>query len=418
MSKRLTVILALAATPVFANDAPTVSEVTFTRDILPIVQQNCVICHRPGGQNIAGMVAPFSLLNYEEARPWAKSIAEVVASKKMPPWYASEESKGVFRNERGLTDDQIATLVEWVRTGAKRGNPSDAPAPVHFEDNGGWVIGKPDLEVKIPEPYLVKDDVVDEYKNFFVEITADQLPEDRWLRAIEWRPGSEVVHHIVGFELYKDANGKQQRQGMGSIAPGEDPPIFSEGYGRRLHKGARLVFQMHYHKEPGPGTQQLDQSSVGFRFWDDEKDPPVKHAVVWDGIASMKLNLPAGAPNIELKADRTFDADTTIISLHPHMHLRGKSAQYVAHYPDGSQETLLTVPAWDFNWQLDYTFREPKKVPAGTKIEYTAVFDNSAGNPNNPDPSINVRWGEATTDEMMIGFINYTNTEEQAAGSD
>ena len=165
-----------------------------------------------------------------------------------------------------------------------------------------------------------------------------------------------------------------------------------------------------------PGTQQLDQSSVGFRFWDDQKDPPVQHAVVWDGLASLQLNLPAGASNVELKANKTFNADTTIISLHPHMHLRGKSAQYVAFYPDGTQETLLTVPAWDFSWQLDYTFREPKKIPAGTKLEYTAVFDNSANNPNNPDPSINVHWGEATTDEMMIGFINYTNTE--AAGTD
>jgi hypothetical protein len=412
-----TLALSLLAAPVFAGDVPA-REITFTRDILPIVQQNCVTCHRPGGQNIAGMVAPFSLLNYEETRPWAKSIAEVVASKKMPPWYASEASKGVFKNERGLTPEQIATLVEWVRTGAKRGNPADAPAPVHYEDNGGWIIGKPDLEVKLPQPYLVKDSVVDEYHNFFVDVPADQLPGDRWLRAIEWKPGSQCVHHIVGFELYKDENGVQQRQGLGSIAPGEEPPIFSAGYGRRLHKGARIVFQMHYHKEQGPGTEQLDQSSVGFRFWDDKKDPPIRHAVVWDGIANPRLRLDPGAANVELKADRTFSADTSIISLHPHMHLRGKSAQYVAHYPDGSQETLLTVPSWDFAWQLDYTFREPKRIPAGTKIEYTAVFDNSAGNPANPDPSIAVHWGEATTDEMMIGFINYTNTEEQRSATD
>jgi mono/diheme cytochrome c family protein len=399
----------LLAAQTFADD-PAAREVTFTRDVLPIVQQNCVICHRPGGQNIAGMVAPFSLTTYEEARPWAKSIEEAVSSKTMPPWYASDHTKGVFKNERGLTDEQIATLVAWVRTGAKRGNPSDAPAPVHFEDTGGWIIGKPDLEVKIPEPYLVKDDVEDEYKTFTVEIPADQLPEDRWLRALEWKPGAECVHHIVGFELYKDENGKQGRQGLGSVAPGEEPPIFPAGYGKRLHKGARIAFQMHYHKEPGPGTQQIDRSSVGFRFWDEEKDPPVQHAMIWAGIVNFRFALAPNNPNIELKADRTFDVDTTVLSLHPHMHLRGKSAEYIAYYPDGSQEVLLTVPNWNFDWQLDYTFREPKRVPAGTRIEYTAVFDNSSENPANPDPNRTVTWGEATTDEMMIGFIHYTDS--------
>jgi hypothetical protein len=280
------------------------------------------------------------------------------------------------------------------------------------------VIGKPDLVVSIPEPYVVKDDVVDQYQNFFVDIPADQLPEDRWLRAIEWKPDAECVHHIVGFELYKDESGKQGRQGLGSVAPGEEPPVFPEGYGKRLHKGARIVFQMHYHKEPGPGTQQIDRSSVGFRFWDDEKDPPVRHNMIWDGIVNVQLALKPGEADIELSADRTFDKDTTILSLHPHMHLRGKSAEYVAYYPDGSQELLLSVPKWNFDWQLDYTFREPKRVPAGTRLVYTAVFDNSANNPNNPDPSQTVHWGEATTDEMMIGFLHHTSTEPISESSD
>jgi hypothetical protein len=392
--------------------------VTFTRDVLPIVQENCVVCHRPGGQNIAGMVAPFSLMNYDEARPWAKTIERVVVNKEMPPWYASEHSDGVFKNERKLTEQQIHTIVAWVQSGAKRGNPADAPEPVRFEDTGGWIIGKPDLEVKIPEPFLVKDDVTDQYQNFFAEIPADQFTEDRWLRAIEWKPDAECVHHIVGFEVYQDGNGAQGRQGLGSVAPGEEPPVFPEGYGKRLHKGARVVFQMHYHKEPGPGTQQIDQSSVGFRFWDDEKDPPVRHNMIWDGIVNFRFQLEPGQADVEFSADRTFDKDSTILSLHPHMHLRGKSAEYIAYYPDGSQELLLSVPRWNFDWQLDYTFREPKRVPAGTRIEYTAVFDNSANNPANPNPSQTVHWGEATTDEMMIGFLHYTSTEAETPSGD
>ncbi len=402
----------ILCTAAFADD------VTFTRDVLPIVQENCVICHRPGGQNIAGMVAPFSLTSYDEARPWAKAIERAVAAKQMPPWYASEHTNGVFRNERGLTDAEIETIAAWVNGGAKRGNPSDAPAPVEFEDTGGWVIGKPDLVVKIPEPFVVKDDVEDVYQNFFADIPEDVLSEDRWLRALEWRPDADCVHHIVGFELYKDADEKQGRQGLGSVAPGEEPPIFPAGYGKRLHKGARIVFQMHYHKEPGPGTQQIDQSSVGFRFWDDHKDPPVRHNMIWDGIVNFRFQLEPGQADVELSADRTFTTDTTILSLHPHMHLRGKSAEYVAYYPDGTQELLLSVPRWNFDWQLDYTYSEPKRIPAGTRIEYTAVFDNSANNPANPDPGQTVRWGEATTDEMMIGFIHYTNTDEQVASTD
>lgn len=334
-------VTVIAAMPVIAAETSPQRDVTFTRDVLPIVQEHCVICHRPGGQNIAGMVAPFSLMTYDEARPWAKGIEKAVATKTMPPWYASDHTSGVFKNERGLTDAQIATLVRWAQTGAKRGDPADAPEPVHFEDTGGWIIGRPDLEIHMTEPHFVKDDVVDEYQYFTVEMTEDQLPEDRWLRAIEWKPDAKSVHHIVGFELYTDEDGKPQRQGLGSIAPGEEPPIFPPGYGKRLHKGARIVFQMHYHKEPGEGTAEWDQSSVGFRFWDDEKDPPIRHAMIWDGIVSFRFQLEPGAPNVEVTAERIFDKDTTILSLHPHMHLRGKTAQYKAFYPDGSEELLL-----------------------------------------------------------------------------
>ena len=400
----LAATFAAAAFTAHAGDIP--ARPTFTKDVLPIFQENCVICHRPGGHNIAGMVAPFSLTSYDEARPWAKAIERVVQSKEMPPWYASEEFHGVFANERGLNADEIEMIAAWARTGATRGNPADAPAPLEFEDTGGWIIGKPDLVIEIPEPYLVRDDVEDEYANFVVRIPEDLLPEDRWLRAVEWRPDAKSVHHIVGYETYSGG-----MQGLGSIAPGEEPHVFQPGYGKILHKGAAIRFSMHYHKEPGEGTAEWDRSSVGFRFWDPEKDPPIRYNMIWDGIANGGFEIPPHARDWRVGANRLFNVDTTIVSLHPHMHLRGTNATYIAYYPDGSQETLLYVPKWDFDWQLDYTFKEPKKVPAGTRVEYVAHFDNSADNPNNPDPQAKITFGEATTDEMMIGFIHYSNTK-------
>ena len=401
--------LAIATATVAGGEVP--ERVTFTKDVLPIFQANCVICHRPGGQNIAGMVAPMSLTNFREARPWAKSIQKAVASKIMPPWYASEEFHGVFKNERGLTEDEIATVEKWVAQGAKQGRPEDAPKPLEFEDTGGWIIGKPDLVVTIPEPYFVKDDVVDEYVYFTAEIPADALPEDRWLRAVEWRPDSDVVHHIVGSEIWTGPDGEMERQGLGSIAPGEEPHIFEPGYGKRLHAGSKIYFSMHYHKEPGEGTGKWDQSMVGFRFWDDEKDPPIKHNMIWTGIVNSSFEIPPTADSWEVGAARTFDVDTKLVSLHPHMHLRGKDATYTAIYPDGRREKLLYVPTWDFDWQLDYTFNEPLMLPAGTRVEFHATYDNSDKNAFNPDPSIPVRWGGPTTDEMMIGFIHYCDAE-------
>ncbi len=402
--------LALAVTvPAFANGEPA-GAVTFAKDVLPIFHKNCVGCHRPGGDSIAGMVAPMSLMNFEEARPWAKAIEKMVTSKLMPPWYASEETHGVFANERGLTPEQIELVATWVRTGAKLGNPADAPASPVFPETGGWLIGNPDLIVPIKEPYWVEDDVVDEYVYFSVKITPEMLPEDRWLRAIEWRPDSDVVHHIVGSELFT-ADGKMGYQGMGSIAPGEEPHVFEEGYGKRLHAGSVLRFSMHYHKEPGKGSGRWDQSSVGFRFWDDEKDPPIKHNMIWTGISNGTFEIPPGQSDWQVGAAMTFERDALVVSLHPHMHLRGKDATYFAVLPDGSREQLLRVPSWDFAWQLDYTFKEPRRFPKGTRIEFVVTYDNSTANAANPDATVPVHWGGPTTDEMMIGFMHYTDAE-------
>lgn len=386
--------------------------VTFTRDVLPILQENCQSCHRHGGDNISGMVAPMSLMTYAETRPWAKAIARAVETGKMPPWFAPEEFSGVFHNERRLTDDEVETIVAWVATGARRGNPADAPPALVFEEDGGWFTGTPELIVKMPEPYWVADELEDQYVNFVTDpLPEEDLPDDRWLRAIEWRGDSEAVHHIVGSYSVMQEDGEwSERHELGSIAPGEEGTLYPEGYGKLLKKGARIHFNMHYHKEPGIGTGLWDQSMVGFRFWDAETDPPVVFPVERNGITNFTFEIPPGHANWEVGAARIFDTDTTILALHPHMHLRGKDAKYVAYYPDGTQEVLLEVPEFDFNWQLDYSYAEPKRVPAGTRVEFTVHYDNSVNNPYNPDPTIPMIWGGPTTMEMMIGYISYCET--------
>ncbi|HIA47821.1 MAG TPA: cytochrome c [Candidatus Hydrogenedentes bacterium] len=410
----MSLFAALLAVSVVAEAAPA-ERLTFTKDILPILQENCVRCHRTGGDNIAGMIAPMSLTSYQEVRPWAKAIAKAVSSRKMPPWFADDKTHGVFKNERTLGDEDIETIVAWTQSGVARGNPKDAPTPVTFQSSNGWLTGEPDLVVRLPEAYFVEDDVDDLYVSFVTEpISRENLPETTWLRSIEWRGDSDVVHHIVGsasVEGEKTASGFPRRNSLGSIAPGEEGTNFPEGYGKLLDADSKIHFSMHYHKEAGPGTGKYDQSMVGFRFWDKDKDPAIVHPVSRNGISHRSFEIPPGHGNWEVGASKTFDVDTTILSLHPHMHLRGKDAEYIAYYPDGTQETLVTVPKFDFNWQLDYFYDEPKQVPAGTRVEFTVHYDNSTANEYNPDHTIPMSWGGPTTSEMMIGYISYTGTE-------
>ena len=400
---------AVRAAAAAAADTPLAAEVTFTRDVLPILQENCQTCHRHGGDNYTGMVAPMSLLTYEEVRPWARAIAKNVESRTMPPWFAAPEFHGVFTNERALDTAEIDTLVRWAKSGAPVGDPADAPPQRNFGDFQGWRIGEPDLVVTAPS-YFVPDDADTHYANHQVTLTPDILPESRFIQAIEWRGGSEVVHHIVG---YAYTPGSEQERGngygLGSIAPGEEPMRFPEGYAKLLVAGSTIVFNMHYHKEKGPGTGKWDASQVAFKFY--PKDARVHHFVDHNAIGAHGFQLPPGHPNWKVGAARVFDEPTTLIALHPHMHLRGKSATYTAYYPDGTTEVILHVPQFDFNWQTDYSFREPKRLPAGTRLEYEAWFDNSTGNAANPNPAIAVDPGRETWDEMMLGYITYSRTD-------
>ncbi|MFP6584404.1 MAG: hypothetical protein VCD00_17860 [Candidatus Hydrogenedentota bacterium] len=402
-------VAALATTLCASSFADVPARPTFTKDVLPILQENCQNCHRPLGKNLSGMVAPMSLMTYQEVRPWAKAISKAVDEASMPPWHACKEFNGHFKNERTLTDDEKATLIKWTEQRAPRGNPSDAPASIEFPETG-WNFGEPDLVVSFPDPFFVADDVEDLYHNVTAKIAKEQMPDTRWIKQIEFRPDSEVVHHIIGYATQDGDSaeisareGEQTRGMLGGMAPGTEEATWPEGYGIQLDPESSITFAMHYHKEACPGTGMMDSSDIGFVF----HDKPVEHPIEISKIGHGAFELPPDTDDWRVGASRTFDEDTILLSMMPHMHLRGKSAKYTAFYPDGTSDVLLDLPVYDFNWQTQYDLAINKLLPAGTRIEMELRFDNSVenaeqigSNPNRP-----VRFGGPTTDEMDLAWI-------------
>ncbi len=346
------------------------------------------------------MVAPMAFVTYDETKKYAPRIARAVETGKMPPWHAAKDERGWFSNERVLTDQDAHTLIAWARGGAPAGNPKDAPPPKHFAtaESGGWSIGKPDLVIKLPEPYLVADSVEDQYVHFKVPITKEQLPEDRWVKAVEFRAGSSAVHHIIADPL-------------GGIAPGVGPTVHPDGYGTVLRAGTTVTFQMHYHKKAGPGTAVWDQSSAAIVFY--KPGEVIDHVVESDALGMFDFAIPPHDSDYSYKASYTFKEDAKIVWLTPHMHLRGKAALYQITRPGEKTETLLSVPHYDFNWQHTYHFAKPVAAPAGTRVDLTLWWDNSDDNPSNPNPDITVHYGEPTTAEMGFGFMNFIADEPQ-----
>jgi mono/diheme cytochrome c family protein len=363
--------------------------VTFSKDVAPIFYKNCVQCHRPGE------IAPFSLMTYKDARPWARSIREKVLTREMPPWHA-DPRYGEFANDRRLSQKDIETIVRWVDQGAKEGDPKDLPPLPKFEE--GWNIGKPDLVIYMPEEYTVPASGTVEYKYFVVPTNFKQ---DMWVQAAEIRPGARsVVHHIIVF-VQKGA----ERRLLVGYAPGEQPAIIPKGMGRKIPAGANLVFQVHYTPN---GTETKDRSYVGLIF---AKETPQRE-VRTRPILNSKFVIPPGHPNYQVESSYTFTEDAHIIALMPHMHLRGKDFEYRITYPDGTSKVILSVPKYNFNWQSYYLLKEPLAAPKGTRIDCIAHFDNSEKNKYNPDPTKEVRWGDQTWEEMMIGWMSYTLDKE------
>lgn len=383
-------VVAIPATEASGCPFETPKGVTYHRDVEPILQRSCAECHRPDE------VGPFPLLTFDDARKHMNKLRRAVEERRMPPWHANPDH-GSWKNDRRLTADEIATISKWAEEGGAEGDPKDAPRPKDFTK--GWRIGTPDLVVQMPRPVKVDAEGTMPYKYVFV---STKLKEDRWVEAIEVRAGArQVVHHIL---IFLQEGVEETRGGLesyfGIMVPGEEPTVFPEGYGKKLKAGSRFIFQVHY---TPIGEAMEDQSSVGIRF----AKKPVEREVITQGIYNENIEIPPNAADHTETASFTFDSDAEIHSLLPHMHLRGKAFRYELVTPDQKREILLDVPKYDFNWQMQYRFREPKLVTKGSKIIATAVFDNSKGNPANPDPTKTVRFGQQTEEEMLIGYMDY-----------
>ncbi|MDX2032792.1 MAG: cytochrome c [Blastocatellia bacterium] len=396
---------------------------TFNKEIAPIIFNNCASCHRPGE------VAPFSLLGYADVKRRAKQIADITARKIMPPWKA-DHSDYPLKDERRLTPAEIALINQWVAAGAIEGNPKDLPPLPKFTE--GWQLGKPDLVVKMSEAFAVPADGPDIYRNFALPLN---LPEDRWVRAIEFRPGTRsIVHHSL---FFYDATGNARRQdeadpkpgysgGMGGLAggfsntlgrgpagAGEAAPIGSlggwavgararllpEGLAWRLPKGADLILSTHFHPS---GKAESESSTVGLYFTD---RPPAQK---FTGIqlpplfgVFTGLDIPAGAKEYTIEDSFELPVDVRAFGIGAHAHYLGREMKFTATLPSGQTQTLLWIRDWDFSWQDQYQFREFVPLPRGTRLHVKITYDNSAENPRNPtSPPKRVHWGEGSTDEM------------------
>lgn len=369
--------------------------VTYSNQISRILQKNCTSCHR------AGEIGPFALMEYSEVAGWAGMIQEVVNERRMPPWHADPEH-GSFSNDCRLSEDEIRMINQWVDAGAPQGNPEELPEPVQYTD--GWQIGEPDMVVAMSKrPFRVPATGTVEYEYFQVD---PGFKEDKWVTAAECRPGNRaVIHHIiVGVrgegEFGEGVHDQLQSDWIAATAPGSPPMILPVGYAKRIPAGSKLLFQMHYTPN---GTATTDISTIGLKFLDEDE---VTHRVLTMKAWNERIRIPAGADNHRVNARFRFERQAELLSLFPHMHLRGKAFRYTAVYPDASQEVLLNVPNYDFNWQNAYLLSQPKMMPEGTRLKCVAHFDNSESNLANPDPSKTVRWGDQTWEEMMIGYFN------------
>ena len=358
------------------------------------------------------------LVTYEQSRPWATAISHAVQMKMMPPWFA-DPRYGHFANDPSLTDRQIATLAAWAASGAPAGDLHDAPTPRQFV--GGWNIPNPDLVVKMPKPVPISADGEIEYT---YEIVPTHFKEDRWVQMLEMRPGSPAhVHHAVVYIRPPDSpwlrhapvgepftastlsDPVEQRQAHETTsdllivyAPGSSPDQWPDNRAKFIPAGSDLVFQMHYTTN---GTAASDQSEIGLVF---SKTPPAERVLTLQ-LNNHALIIPPGADDFRVEVQGTLPHDATLLSLFPHMHLRGKRFEYDIVHDDGTTEVLLRVN-YHFHWQLSYKLAEPRLLKAGTRLRAIAWYDNSRNNPHNPDPTKIVVWGDQTSDEMMVGFFD------------
>lgn len=397
----------------FAAPAVQASARTWSGEAAAIVHRRCAGCHRPGE------AGPFSLLAYEDVAGRTAVLREVIEQGRMPPWTA-EGPPGMFQDDRRLTAGEREALLEWLGGGAPEGDPAKAPAPPQPVTVDGWEIGQPDLVLEFDTPQEVPAEGVVPYR--FVEVTTN-LAEDRWVVASEVRPGApQVVHHVLVQVVPEKA---RARQGVfephlgffAAMVPGGRATRYPEGMAKKLPKGSRLFFQMHYTPN---GIAQQDRTRIGLRF---AKEPP-REEVRTIGVFPFGLNIPPGEPAHQATAMVPVPFDAKVLAFMPHMHLRGKAVRYEVvdlRAPQATPELLFEIKRYDFNWQTPYRLAQPRLVRGGPgmMLKVTGTFDNSYGNPYNPDPEQRVRWGDQTWDEMLIGYLDYVQagpgTARQAA---
>jgi peroxiredoxin len=372
------------------------ADVTYHKQAAIILQQKCQECHRPGE------AGPFTLMNYKQAKAWAGMMREVIADDVMPPWHATAPL-GHFKNDRRLTKDEKKTLLAWIDQGCAEGDPKDGPPAKTYTE--GWRLGRePDEVFRMKDAVKVKASGDMPYQYILV---GERTKQDRWVTGIEVRPEHRaVVHHIIAFALPRNSSPFSQGPAdfakfmLGAYVPGDQPIIAEPGQARLIPKDSQILLEMHYTPN---GKAVEDRSAIGLCYTD--KKPTVELQSL--AVMNERFKIPPGAENHEVKASHTFEKNTTIESLTPHMHVRGKAFKYELVGKDGKRETVLDVPKYDFNWQSSYIFAKPLVVPAGSTMECTAWYDNSAKNPFNPDPKKTIRWGDMTSSEMMIGFVMY-----------
>jgi peroxiredoxin len=377
--------------------------VSYANDVAPILEQRCVTCHQEGG------IAPFAMSSHQMVQGWSPMIRETLITKRMPPGQIDAEYTNDFHGVNHITVEETQKLVHWIDSGAKNEGNTDPLAELQTEVVK-WGHGEPDMIVDIPPQTIPASGTV-EYRNLVLPL---DLPEDKWVKAVEFVAGdTTVLHHIIAWAQAPD-NGSgrggafgilNQGIGLGAYAPGNAINTYPEGAGFPLEQGSGLILQMHYTTS---GKEAVDASQIGIHFWDEEPERPI----LGGSAADLEIDIAPFEANHEMVATKKFRKDSYLTMVGPHMHYRGYDANFKLVYPDGSEEEVLNVPNYQFNWQKTYDFKEPKFLPAGTEMVFRATFDNSEMNPFNPDPSAEISWGEQTWQEMMFGFFRYVEADE------
>jgi mono/diheme cytochrome c family protein len=372
------------------------AKISYAKTIAPMLIDNCVTCHRQGG------IGPWQMSSYDMVKGFAPMIREVVRTERMPPWHADPHYQ-TFQNDRSLSKDEVKTLVHWIEAGAPRGSGGD-PLAEQKRTWPEWALGEPDLIVEIPAFDVPATGTIP----YQMPSVANPLDHDVWVRAVDFLPGDRtVLHHIIA-TMGVDGAGIRDGGSLGGYVPGAGPMVLPTETGVLMKKGAKFFFQMHY---TASGKTARDTSRMGLYFRKDAPTYQFRSAV----MAKPTLKIPANTKAHTESASRTFDRDVIVYSLLPHSHFRGTASNFIATYPDGTTETLLSVPHYDFNWQTTYELTTPKRLPAGTKVTHSTTWDNSTQNKANPDPNREVPWGQQTWDEMLYGVVRFRYVDEANA---